>query len=440
MFTKAPLQKTIGAREFAQTFGANVAIQLCTIAQGILLARVLGPTGRGQFAAATLWPMVFAGIGGLGLSVALARRSARVEDLANITRTAFVLSLLTGTIATLCCGLALPWLMQSLDSTSRAAAWYFLPFILMNHVVLAFVAIDQGAACFKSFNLTRLIVNPVYLALLVASWWVGRTDVWWLVMCLLAANGAVAIARIVLAGWHYSLIGPLESPVAVVKDALPFGMANFLSPLLQYADKALLLYLLGERALGFYSVAFSAASVANSLATSAGAISFGIAAQAGDGVFTRVARVFRLTAWIWLIAGIGLACAIPFLMPLLYGNEFGPAIWPAILLIPAAGFAGLASVLEESMRAQGRAFIGLEARLSGMIVFLLAGWCLARVAGLVGVTIAFNASQFVTLIFMLCAARWHFAKPIAGNLIPRAADLQELIIRLRARVPTIFAR
>src|SRR4029079_13570219 len=75
-----PIRRKIGAREYVSTFGTNIAIQLCTIMQGILLARLLGPTGRGQFAAATLWPTIFAGVGGLGLTVALARRSARMQD------------------------------------------------------------------------------------------------------------------------------------------------------------------------------------------------------------------------------------------------------------------------------------------------------------------------------------------------------------------------
>lgn len=437
----APIRRKIGAREFASTFGTNIAIQLCTIVQGILLARLLGPTGRGQFAAAILWPTLFAGVGGLGLTVALARRSAQMQDPTRIIRTGLILSLSTGTFATFCCVLALPWLMATVDDVSRASAWYFLPFIVLNHVAMAFIAIDHGAARFTSFNLTRLVLNPVYLALLIVLWLTGTTGVWWFVMSLVTANAAVAIARVGMAAWQYSLIGPIVPLQPVVRDAIPFGMAGFISPLLQYADKALLLYLLGTTELGLYTVALAASSVANSLATSASAISFGISAQANDpGIFDRVARVFRLTAWIWLIAGLALAAAIPFLLPLIYGADFASAVWPAILLIPAGAFAGQASVLEESLRAQGRAFIGLEARLSGMIVFLTTGWFLAPRAGLVGVTIAFNAAQFVVLVFMLCVARWHFAQATFTNLTPRAADLRELLLWLRGRVRTVVAR
>ncbi|HEX4415224.1 MAG TPA: oligosaccharide flippase family protein [Lacipirellulaceae bacterium] len=436
--TEQPIRRKIGAKEFASTFGTNIAIQLCTIVQGVLLARLLGPTGRGQFVAATLWPTIFAGLGGLGLTVALARRSARSEDPSRIFRTGVVLSLVTGSVATLCCAIALPWLMATLDDVSRSTAWSFLPFIVLNHVTLALVATDHGAARFTAFNVTRLILNPVYLTLLVVLWLTHTTQVWWFVMSLLIANAVVAVLRVGFGVWQYSVFGPLEPVEEVAREALPFGAAGLISPLLQYADKALLLYMLGTTELGLYSVALAAASVANSLAVSASAITFGISAQPNDpNVFDRVARVFRVSAWIWLTLGTGLAFAIPFLFPLVYGSSFSAAIWPAIILIPAGACAGQASVLEESMRAQGRAFIGLEARGAGMTVFLIVGTLLARWLGLIGVTLAFNAAQFVTLVFMLCVARTHFARASFAEFVPRGADLVDLARRIPAQLKSI---
>jgi antigen flippase len=430
-----PVRRKIGAKEFASTFGTNIAIQLCTIAQGVMLARLLGPTGRGQFAAATLWPTIFAGVGGLGLTVAIARRSARADDPSRVFRTGVLLSLVTGTLATICCACSMPWLMATVDDVSRTTAWWFLPFIVLNHVTLALVATDHGAARFTAFNLTRLILNPVYLALLLILWFTHTTEVWWFVMSLLIANAAVAVLRVAYGIWQHPVFGPLEPVKEVAREALPFGAAGLISPLLQYADKALLLYLLGTTELGLYSVALAAASVANSLAVSASAITFGISAQPNDpGVFDRVARVFRVSAWIWLTLGTGLAFAIPFLFPIVYGPNFSKAIWPAIILIPAGAFSGQASVLEESMRAQGRAFIGLEARVAGMTVFLATGYFLAEKWGLIGVTIAFNAAQFVTLVFMLSVACVHFGRASLADFMPRVADLMDLARRIPAQI------
>jgi O-antigen/teichoic acid export membrane protein len=223
----------------------------------------------------------------------------------------------------------------------------------------------------------------------------------------------------------------MEPVNAVFREALPFGFAGLLNPLAGSADKALLLYLLGTAQLGFYTVALTAASVVNSLAGAAGTVSFGMSAQVKDREgFDRVARMFRFTAWTWLLAGLGVAVIIPIVLPLLYGAVFRPAIWPAILLIPAAALTGQASILEESMRAQGRAFVGLEARAAGLVVMIAMGWLLAPVVGIYGVVFAAIGSQAIVLIVMMFAARWHFHRALLNALLPRISDLLELKTRL----------
>jgi O-antigen/teichoic acid export membrane protein len=359
-----------------------------------LVARLLGPVGRGQFAAAILWPSLFAAMGGMGVGVALARRAGRATDLARVIRTGLVLTLLTGTVVAALCAVAIPWLLPGSDTIVRNAAYVFVPYIIFNHVSLAMIAIDQGAGWFRQMNWTRLIVNPVYLALVIGLWLAGIRDVFWFVVSLLIAGGAVASVRVGLALRRAPLPGPMEPVKSVFREALPFGFAGLLNPLAASADKALLFYLLGTAQLGFYTVALTAASVVNSLAGAAGTVSFGMSAQAKDREgFDRVARMFRFTAWTWLLAGVGVAVIIPIVLPLLYGAVFRPAIWPAILLIPAAALTGQASILEESMRAQGRAFVGLEARAAGLVVMIAMGWLLAPVVGIYGVVFAAIGSQ-----------------------------------------------
>jgi antigen flippase len=427
----APRIRPIGSREFASTLITNIVIQACTVVQGILVARLLGPAGRGQFAAAILWPGLFAAMGGMGVSVALARRAGRAHDLARVIRTGLLLTLLTGTVVAVLCAAAIPWLLPGNDTVVRNAAYVFVPFIIFNQVSLAMIAIDQGAGWFAQMNWTRLIVNPVYLLFVVVLWFTGVRDVGWFVIGLLIANAAVAFARVTLAVQRAPLPGQMEPVNAVLHEALPYGLAGLLGALAASADKALLLYLLGTAQLGFYTVALTAASVVNSLAGAAGTVSFGMSAQVKDREgFDRVARMFRFTAWTWLLAGLGVAVIIPIVLPLLYGAVFRPAIWPAILLIPAAALTGQASILEESMRAQGRAFVGLEARAAGLVVMIAMGWLLAPVVGIYGVVFAAIGSQAIVLIVMMFAARWHFHRALLNALLPRISDLLELKTRL----------
>ncbi|HET9367366.1 MAG TPA: oligosaccharide flippase family protein [Candidatus Udaeobacter sp.] len=422
-----PQIRAIGSREFVSTLVTNLVIQACTIVQGILVARLLGPVGRGQFAAAILWPTLFAGVTGLGVGVALARRAGRATDLARVIRTGLVLTLFTGALGAILCAIAIPWLLPGADAVVRKAAYAYVPIVICSHVSLALIAIDQGAGWFSRMNWTRLIVNPIYLAFVIVLWLAKIRDVFWFVISLLIASGAVALARVGMALRHAPLPGPLEPVKSVFREALPFGFAGLLTPITQTADKALLLYLLGTTQLGFYTVALTAASIVNSLAGAAGTVSFGMSTQVKDREgFDRIARMFRFTAWTWLLAGLAVAVIIPIMLPLLYGLAFRPAIWPAILLIPAAAFTGQASILEESMRAQGRAFIGLEARAAGLVVMIAVGWLLAPALGIFGVVLAAIVSQAIVLIVMMFAARWHFHRAMLNALCPRLSDLLEL--------------
>src|SRR5947207_1752321 len=232
-----PQIRPIGSREFASTLITNIVIQACTVVQGILIARLLGPVGRGQFAAAILWPGLFAAMGGMGVSVALARRAGRAHDLARVIRTGLLLTPLTGTVAAVLCAAAIPWLLPGNDTVVRNAAYVFVPFIIFNQVSLAMIAIDQGAGWFAQMNSTRLIVNPVYLLFVVVLWFTEVRNVGWFVIGLLIANAAVAFARVGLAVRRAPLPGPMEPVNAVFREAFPYGLAGLLGALAQSADK-----------------------------------------------------------------------------------------------------------------------------------------------------------------------------------------------------------
>ena len=49
------------------SLAASVAIQGLNVLTGIVLARTLGPAGRGELAAVMLWPSILAAVGSLGV-------------------------------------------------------------------------------------------------------------------------------------------------------------------------------------------------------------------------------------------------------------------------------------------------------------------------------------------------------------------------------------
>ena len=248
------------------------------------------------------------------------------------------------------------------------------------------------------------------------------------VIALLVANAAVALVRLLLA-----LPMPQREHVGVarlLREALPFGVAGLLGPLFQQADKALLLFLLGTEKLGIYAVALTVSMAVATLPSAAGPVVFGIAAQDESEIGSaRVARTFRMSAWLWVLAGGALALVVPWLLPIVYGRDFSEAVLPATALIPAAAFAGQASILEESLRARGFAFVGVAGRLTGLSAMCALGLVLAPRWQTMGIVAAYIVAQAA----VLCVMMWRFRRRSGSSskirLLPRVQDLMEIARR-----------
>ena len=147
----APVRKHIGLRAYIGTFGTSVIVQCFTVLQGIIVARLLGPLGRGQYAAVILWPNVFAAIGIFGTNIALARAAAKTEHYDRVIRTAIFLALITASLSSLACYLLLPQLLPKAEQQLLDLSKFFVIFIILNHLAVNLVAVDQGAGNFKGF-------------------------------------------------------------------------------------------------------------------------------------------------------------------------------------------------------------------------------------------------------------------------------------------------
>lgn len=400
--------------DFLTTFGASLFIQVCTVLQGVVIARLLGPEGRGEFAAIILWPNVFASIGLLGCHIALAKQAAKTSDHAPLFRTALLSSFFTSTVCSIACYFSIPLLMPRVGESLVELARVFVLFIPLNHFAVNIKALDQGGGNFKIFNLTRIVIYPFYLFLIFLLWYYDQDNVATILIALLLANGIVVCLRLALWMRKVSVFGNIFSLVKTLTESARFGLAGIAEAIYSQADKALMLALLGTESLGYYSVALSASLAVGSITNSAGMVIFTRSAQAdvGEG-FGKVTKVFRIAFFLWVVLGILLAMVMGILLPLVYGSDYNPAVIPARLLIIGSAFMGLSGLLEQSLRGQGRAFIGLIGKLAGMCVMAGCGVYLAADYGVAGVCVAFVLGQMLSLAVIIWKNNQHYGIPFS---------------------------
>lgn len=142
-----------------------------------------------------------------------------------------------------------------------------------------------------------------------------------------------------------------------------------------------------------------------------------------------VARYARLSAATTMFATAAMLLATPFALPTLFGPAFEAAAPATLLLVLAAGVAGLNGVLEEMLRGLGEPGWPLRAQLAGLVVTLgLLGLLLQRYAA-VGAAVASVGSYIAILVVLLVGIRRR-ARVDLLSLVPGGANLRELAVAL----------
>ena len=417
------------------TFLAGCFIQACTLVQGIIVARLLGPVGRGEFAAAILPAMFLGGVGLVGVNLVLTRLAANAPADPSLRRSALVVGLMTGTVNALA-GLALCYLFLPAEQHHLLPlAQFFLLMIPLQHLSLNFLGVLQGMADFHFFNVARSVFNISYVAALLILALVGTQNLWFFLSSLLLAN--LAIVSWLMVGLFKSvpLRGPLFPVQTILKQSLPYAGFVITDMLYQWLDKILLLWLLGSDDLGLYMVAMSAAGATSVLTISLGVVAFTRAAQhtAGGG-FASVSSSFRLAVILSVIIGVPFLCAVPFLVTLVFGRQFQPAIMPAMILVLSTTATGLTGLLGQSLQGQGRPLLCTLARAAFVPAFLVAGWVGARMHGLVGLSVGMVVAQVIVLFLHILFVRRHYQEARMLAFLPKRADVTSLIDSARLLV------
>jgi len=436
-------RKHLGSGAFVGTIATNLALQGCMVVQGIILARMLGPEGRGIYTAAVLWPTMFAFIGFFGIHRVIGRIAAKEHDLGPITRTAFILAVCVSGLTVGLGALLLPFLLPA-DKIAVVLPLAFLALALvpLRQITISLQAVWQGAGNFKRVNICRALMNPTFVAILIVLWLIGNQQVSYVVMAFILAMGTMAAAFIVTSFRSVGLSRHIYPPGRILANCWQFGLASIGFEMYQRIDQALLLWLLNDQieALGFYIVAFSAASVVGDFMVAIGLVGFTKTAQAPPRQgFAQVANMLRKATVLWVLGGAALAVAMPTLLPLIFGSDFAPSVPIAICLIIGLGMFGLTNILNQCMFGQGRPFAGLTSRTIAMAVMVVAGYGLVRSHGTIGMAIAYDIAQIACISGMLVFVCRHYEDSKASLLIPRLSDVVELAALIRKTAGKLFS-
>lgn len=431
--TTPPPKTQRGVKAIGQTIFFRIAIQALNAGTGILTARLLLPTGRGELAAITLWSQFLAGLTTFGLPSALIyhirNRPKQTGDLLlNGLAMNLVLSCMAGLVGVLC----MPrWLHQYPLWGIHAAQWFLMITPLCGMALVLRAALEANGA-FSLSNIAQLLNPSVTLALLLFFLLIRRFNT----ITASCAYIFAALPVFLLLAWQARtlLTGPRRPSFTTSKLLLSYGLRSYgidlLGTLALQVDQVIVIGFLKPSELGVYVVMLSLSRVLNVFQASVVMVLFPKAA--GRNQETALALTVRAARVSTLITG---SCAAivalvgPLLLRIFYGAEYTHSIASLRLLLLEVTISGCVFVLAQAFMALGRPgtvtllqAIGLSISVPVMLL-LVPRW------GIAGAAFALLASTSVRFILILASFRLVLKVP-APSLIPQKEDFTILLSAL----------
>ncbi|WP_146577482.1 lipopolysaccharide biosynthesis protein [Neorhodopirellula pilleata] len=386
---------------FIQTVGFAFAIVGLQMAQGILLARLLGPEGRGQYATAVLYVQILLYIGLFGGLEVICRYAAEGNsDIVRLRRAAMWLGITTGAITTVgvlaCNVFALPADKQFLMPLGCLCGLSMIG----QHVMLIMTAIDRGSGHYTAYNVRRFIAAAAFPALLLIAAVVSEVTL--AMACVLFVAASLISIATCLIGLPRPLVGPSEPPVGrLLSESRPYGFSMLVTDLFDRMDLLLVMWLVPLITQGFYAAMVPVVYPLTVIPNTLGIFLFNAGADQRRSLTTQdVHRVLGGSIAIQTLSTIAFMMVIGPLVRFIYGEEFTPAVEFAIWLAPVSAIKGILQGLDSYVKGRGRPLAPIRCRIAAAILMLaITGWLLPT-EGAIAIAKAALVGQVVCLIWL----------------------------------------
>lgn len=417
-----------------RTFVTSSVVILLGFINSILLSRWLGPAGRGEIAAAMLWPTMLMYLSSCGLFPATVYFAARPDARPQaIFANNLALACLQSAAAIAIGYAALPWLLHSQSEVVVDAARWYLLVIPLALVSQYGVSLLQGQMRMTAFNLLRLILPVGYLSgtvLLKAVDELSLSNIILLHLALSGLGALGALAALWQAGVRPQLRIDRELTLGMgkygvkVQAGVVTGVAN------QNLDQMVMAAWLPPVDLGLYVAAVSAATLPQIFSQAVQTVSTPGMMQK-ESPAERTAVLQRVFQRYWLLSGVmvlGLGAALPVAIPLVFGAAFRGAIGPAEILLLGMFLLGAKDVLAGGAHAMGDPWLSSKAQIYAVGVTVAMLSVLMPLMGIWGAAIASAAAYGTQLAVVVYGLRRRHAVSPGKLFRVRFADLRASVL------------
>ena len=411
------------------SLGTSAILIVLGLAASILIARLLGPAGKGGYDLLLGATGLVVTLGGLslanGVAYHVARGKTRVRPL--VGKLALLSLLLMATSAVLLRGIeGTPFQRFLLPET--AGAFTIAGVVALVGLLSAgehWRAMLTGMGRIRAANardtaqsLSFVLALGVLGVLAIAGSRIGYTSVLWASVAAHAVGGALLLTAALAAGR-----GERTPALAdVLRYSVPAHSGNVAQFLNYRLDIFLVSYFAGLQALGLYTVAVGVSQLLWLGSRAAARVVLPWVAGSAEGTGSTTALVARLSLWSALLGSGILILGGRWLIGLLFGARFSASYAPMLLLLIGATPFTLSNVLAAHLGGLGLPNLNLRAALLGLVATVVLDLLLIPPYGIAGAALATSVSYLLTTAAVVAYFQRRSPVPLRDLFLPRPGD------------------
>lgn len=410
-----------------KTMMVSVLILLVNMLTGVLTARYLGPSGRGEQTAMVSWSQFLAFSMSFGIPSALIYNAKKNPDEAGVLyRVALLIGLGFGIIAMTVGIFVLPYWLDSFSS--EVVLFAQVSMILCPLIVVSQInnAAFQFRGDYKTFNWQRYLVPLLTLAVIGILILTGSMNPYTTALAYLGPSVPLFIWMTLLLLRTYKV--KMRNTYRNFKRLFTYGLGSYGNDLLgqfsTYIDQIIIAGLLRPADLGLYAVAVSLSRMVNFFSNSITVVLFPKASELSkDEAISLTFKAFRISTTCTLLGALFLMLVAPFVIPLLYGKDFNTALTVFRLLLLEVTISGGTLILAQTFMALGKPkFVSILQGVGLLLVIPLLFLLVPRF-GLFGAGVSMLSSAVLRFLFIILNIRYNLKVKLPRLLISRE-DIQ----------------
>lgn len=438
----APRSEDSFSLNVTMTFVVKAISLVIGVATGIIVARVLGPAGKGSYALIASFPGIVFCFVHLGIAEAnvyyLKKSEVRVgADIIRANTIAFTVIISSIIVLALLCmkSAILSIFLKDIPTAYFYIILLLMPFFVFETFGSSLLVAFERFKLINSINLFIRVFDTVAVIIVLYAFRLGLLGV----ILVLVSTFVLKCAAFFFYGfWEKAKI--TKPDVRTMINSVRFGLkshAQSLTGVLHYKiDLYILAALLSSTEVGYYSVAVALVSLIFFVPDSIGYVMFPkIAALESDDAHGFTARICRNTLFITALPAIGILAFGKVIIKMLYGAAYLPACDALYLLIPGTMAMCIYKILTRNFTSRNRQQITVATGLIGLVLNVGLNLILIPRMGIAGAALAttssYTTTSFLLLFFFLKESGYGFR----DSLFIKHSDFAQLLDLLSRMLP-----